>query len=262
MRYMGGKQAIIKCLAPVLHRMRGGLPYLEPFVGGASVLAAMGGVRVAGDACACLITMYRALQCGWNPPDTLTESEYYVIKESADDADPHTAFAGFGCSFGGKYWGGYARGTAGRSYARNAANSLRRLAPRISGVRFVCADFVAWNPRGVFVYCDPPYCGTTTYKSTGTFSHEKFWGVVRRWAHNNIVVVSEYNAPPDFTCIYEFPTRLSLRVCDGRAGRVERLFVWEHGRRRPCALPPADFGLPARRRPRREGGVVEGGPEP
>jgi hypothetical protein len=52
------------------------------------------------------------------------------------------------------------------------------------------------------VYCDPPYEHTTRYKGTAPFDHAAFWQTMRDWArHDNIVLVSEYHAPPDFVVV-------------------------------------------------------------
>lgn len=50
--------------------------------------------------------------------------------------------------------------------------------------------------------CDPPYQGTTSYK-TGAFDHAEFWDWCRKMSENNIVFISEYKAPNDFICVWE-----------------------------------------------------------
>lgn len=60
---------------------------------------------------------------------------------------------------------------------------------------------------GDVVYCDPPYRGTTGYK-TGTFDHDAF----DTWAEEQVtkgaqVFVSEFNAPPHWEVVWENPER-------------------------------------------------------
>ena len=77
MRYLGGKSKIRKQVAAYLESVRKeGQTYLEPFVGGAWVLQEMSGRRIASDANEALITMYKALQEGWIPPDFVGEEQW------------------------------------------------------------------------------------------------------------------------------------------------------------------------------------------
>ena len=61
----------------------------------------------------------------------------------------------------------------------------------------------------MLVYCDPPYAQTKfpikyrrEVKKYDTFDNEEFWDVVRDWSKNNVVVVSETTAPPDFVEVW------------------------------------------------------------
>jgi len=223
MMYLGGKSRLAKPIAEFLESVRCGMPYFEPFVGGGWVLQEMSGVREACDAHPALIAMYQALQKGWLPPERITEEEYAAAR-TLPDSDPLKAFVGFGCSFGGKWFGGYARGGV-CSYAATTRRSLLRQLPKIKDVRFHDArSYATFNPHMRLIYCDPPYAGTTGY-SQGAFDSAAFWNCVREWSLGNLVVVSEYAAPPDFVCVKEYPTTLRLRSKDGRAPRTEKLFM-------------------------------------
>ena len=204
-----------------------GQTYFEPFCGGAWVLQEMSGPRIASDGNAALITLYRSLQMGWTPPEAISEPEHRSIRNRNDSNDPITAFSNFGCSFAGKWAGGYARNARGDDYVRNARNSLRAQLPRIQEVEFRYGLFTDHDPDGMLVYCDPPYLGAATYGGCPPFDHALFWDMMRFWSLSNTVVVSEYSAPDDFVCIAEFPSRMGLRV--GKGGeqpfRAERLFV-------------------------------------
>jgi DNA adenine methylase len=138
-----------------------------------------------------------------------------------------TAFAGYGCSYGGKFFGGYARGAPGRSYASNARNSLLKKFAQCSSVIFARRDYRSLSPgRAFLVYCDPPYAETTGYAATGAFDSSEFWETARRWSRAGArVLVSEYTAPEDFTCVWSTETRTDMHGA-GRAGRVERLFEY------------------------------------
>jgi len=228
MRYMGGKFKIRKEISGILKMLRApGQVYLEPFVGGAWVLQEMDGARIAADKNTALITMYKALQLGWVPPDTITESEYMSIKNGPRDPyDPLTAFCGFGCSFAGKWFGGYARGNSA-NYADTCRRGLLKQLNYIRDVDFKYSGYDTHTPDGMFVYCDPPYAGTSAYDAVGIFDSVKFWQKMREWSKNNTVIISEYKAPEDFICIAEFKSPMGLRDKNAKQDlRSEKLFMY------------------------------------
>lgn len=224
MRYLGGKSRIANKIGTYLESVREGREYLEPFVGAAWVLQEMSGKRTASDSNSALITMWKALQEGWVPPENITENMYASYKEAQNPTDPLTAFIGIGCSFGGKWFGGYAR-SAERNYCTNARNSLLRQLPKIKDVLFKDRDYRNWIPYNCLVYCDPPYQGTTGYKDK--FDHEVFWSTMREWSKNNTVIISEYKAPEDFECVLEIPTKTDMRVAGKQESRIEKLFQYK-----------------------------------
>ena len=134
------------------------------------------------------------------------------------------AFIGFGCSFAGKYFGGYARGSTPKNFAAIAKRSLMSKRPGVLGATFKCADYREHNPRGALIYCDPPYEGMSGYKAAGKFDHTAFWEQVRLWSSENDVYVSSYVAPSDFEAVLEIPTRTRIRGVGGCISRVERIF--------------------------------------
>lgn len=225
MQYLGGKFRTRKAIAEVLRSLRNGRAYFEPFCGACWVLQEMDGERMASDGNEALITMYQALRAGWIPPSSVSEQEYVDIKVRKDASDPLTAFVGFGCSFGGKWFAGYARNKRGENYAQQARTSLLAQLPLIRDVRFIYGDYREFSPVRCLVYCDPPYEGMTAYGAFKGFDHAVFWETMRAWSRFNVVVVSEYQAPPDFKCIAEIPTHTALREGGKVSPRIERLFT-------------------------------------
>ncbi len=223
MKYLGGKEKISKELSAFLESIR--LPnqrYVEPFVGGCSVFSKMQGEKVAGDVHPDLIAMYQALQQGWIPPDAVSEEQYKKLKASTTTSALR-GFVGFCCSFGGKWFGGYAREGA-RNFALNGKNSLLKIVGSIVDVEFVQGDYQMFSGElGSLIYCDIPYKGTTTYK-TAPFEYEKFYAWVREMSESNTVVVSEYNMPDDFEVVWEIERNLELKTNDKNKKRIERLF--------------------------------------
>lgn len=109
---------------------------------------------------------------------------------------------------------------------RGKRNALKQ-SPKIQGVEFICCSYK--DLSGVtnsLIYCDPPYQGTTGYK-TGEFNHEEFFEWCRDMkSKGNSVFVSEYNAPDDFELVWqgEIKTNFSSQRKEATHKAVEKLF--------------------------------------
>lgn len=223
MQYLGGKSRIAKRLAEVVNAIRGPRPFWEPFCGGLSMSVALGGRGIVSDAHPALISLYQAVMAGWDPPESLSEEEYRSAR-ALHDGDPRKAFAGFGCSFGGKWFGGYARSTG-----RDFASSCRRvLLEQIDDIRSRgCAiqqiNFLSIEPHptDLVLYLDPPYRGTTGYSLQ--FDHEVFYRRVSGWARHTTVFVSE-SAMPWGRVAMEFKHSMSVAGGHQPDARTERLY--------------------------------------
>ena len=226
MQYFGGKQRISKQIVEVLNEYRNGnQPLVEPFVGGCNIISKMSGERYCYDINEYLIEMYKAVQNGWTPPAIITEEEYDYIRNNKDEDKPLTGFVGIGCSYSGKWFGGYARNKTGRNYCLNAHNSILKQLNEIRDINFSCKDYKELEFEGCLIYCDPPYKDTTKYPIIGEFNTEEFWNIMREWSKKNTVIISEYKAPDDFECIKEINTKTDIRNRSGKGeNRVERLF--------------------------------------
>lgn len=140
---------------------------------------------------------------------------------------PLKIFAGYGCSFGGKWFGGYARDGSTRSYAANAANSLKKKLAKCAGTTFAQHSYVdlPLPLTPALIYCDPPYEGTTGYGAK--FDHEAFWAWCRNIsALGHAIFVSEYKAPADFKCVLELHTKTDMHTAHGKEHRIERVFTY------------------------------------
>ena len=225
MQYMGSKNRISKQIGEYLTSVRDDRVFVEPFCGSCSITAIMGGQRIACDLNPDLILLWKAVQDGWLPPETVTEDEYKKLKHKPSSA--LRGFAGFACSFGGKWFGGYARKKEEYNFARAARNSIIAIAPKLKDVLFQCADYTNIRPTGSLVYCDPPYENTTSYAGSGKFDSTKFWDTMRRWSADNLVLVSSYEGPKDFVSVWEkeAPTTLAGGLNGAqRVRKIERLF--------------------------------------
>jgi DNA adenine methylase len=229
MQYFGGKARIAKDLARIinLHLESPRWRYVEPFCGGLNVTQYIrpDRPRVACDFNSDLIDLYNEVQNGWTPPDFISEELYNSLKKQ-NYFTPEKAFAGFACSYSGKYFGGYARNNRGRNYAKDGKNSLLRKFKTLEGVEFRWINFLGSVWRDFVIYCDPPYAGTTGYK-TGAFDHAAFWQKCRELSEDNIIFISEYDAPEDFIEVWRKDVKLEIRDGDGkRKDRIEKLYTY------------------------------------
>ena len=153
MQYFGGKQRISKQIVEVLNEYRkGNQPLVEPFVGGCNIISKMSGERYCYDINEYLIEMYKAVQNGWTPPAIITEEEYDYIRNNKDKDKPLTGFVGIGCSYSGKWFGGYARNKTGRNYCLNAHNSILKQLNEIRDIKFDCKDYKELEFDGSLIY--------------------------------------------------------------------------------------------------------------
>lgn len=144
--------------------------WFEPFVGGANMIAAVPNSiqRIGNDNNSHVIAMFNALQAGWIPPSTISESQYLELRTRKNEpiGDPLVGFVGIACSYSGKWFGGYARGD-GRNYCHESVKNLLKQREKILDVQFLSKNYLDLEiPENALVYCDPPYCGATKYKNT------------------------------------------------------------------------------------------------
>lgn len=234
MKYMGSKARIAKDISPIINRLikENDIDiYIEPFVGGANMIEHINcDIRLGFDNNRYLIAFWKAIQRGWNPLKEVQMSKelYQKIKANPDNYAPEVvALAGFCATYNAKWFGGYA-GTVKtkigtfRNYYDEAVRNILKQAPKIQNVAFDVTDYSEIHIANALIYCDPPYEGTTGYRSC--FNHQAYWEWVRKMSEKNIVLCSEYSAPPDFECIWQKQLTTTLDN-NSRSKAVERLFI-------------------------------------
>jgi len=232
LRYFGGKFRLAKQISSFLNKQilyYNYDTYLEPFVGGANIPQYIQCKnKFAYDINHYLISLYQSLQSGYNLPDIITEEQYKDIKNNKDKYDPElVAFVGYGCSYSGKFFGGYARDKRGDDYCKNAKNSILRKMNKMQDVIFQQADYRNLHPTNSIIYCDPPYQNTTQNGYiNSSFNSEEFWDIIRSWSKTNKVYISEYNAPSDFISVLQFDTKTNIRTkIKSDQNRIEKIFT-------------------------------------
>lgn len=273
--YYGGKTLYAAEIADVLEREvaaaraagRRVTRYVEPFCGWCSVTAEVAsrgalGVRehVASDNNQSVVALWRALSRGrFRLPDKpVTREDWVRLRDSKPSA--LKGFVGVVWSFNGRFFNSY------RPPLHPDASRLLDRGRRVRGVTFAARSFddpEYLRARGCVFYMDPPYqtrknsyvrdgTGTKGYGVViKTFDHARFWDVARALAAHNVVVVSEYTAPPDWRCVAVLGKRghrgnSNLNCVNDEA---ERLFVHDP-RRRPPAPPAAPAAAPPRPTPK------------
>lgn len=209
MKYVGSKNRIAKEIIPFM--LKDSAKYrcwLEPFVGGANLIDKIPSTfyRVGNDKNHYLITLLNKIKedCSWIPSN-ITEQEYYKVKYNPKNyPDYLVGFVAFCCSFGSKYWGGYARG-AGRNFCLEAKKNLIKQSKNLQDINFMSVDYknlVIKQPSKTIVYCDPPYKNTTKYHAGINYDEFYHWLLVQH-SKGCKIYVSEYWMPPEFVCIFK-----------------------------------------------------------
>ena len=247
MKYMGSKSRIAKYIVPILQQTideTNSELYIEPFVGGANIIDKIKCKnKIGSDLNQYLIALFNYLK---NDGKLLSE----VSKELYDNArnevklgvpnmpDWKIANIGFLASYNGRWFdGGYAKsgyektakGLRYRDYYQEAKKNIEKQVSTIKDVTFLNKDYefftdIATKRQNIVFYCDPPYENTKEYKNSLNFDYKKFWNNMREWSKNNIVFISELNAPEDFIPILTIKTSRSIKAAD-KGFAEEKLFV-------------------------------------
>lgn len=234
MKYMSSKNRIAKHLLPIMleeANKHGITKWVEPFIGGANMLDKVPDSfeRIGYDfnphTIAALVGIRDHLE---ELPCEVTKEFYNSIKGS----EPHNvnSWIRYECSFASKLDNGYAINKAGRNYAEKGKNLAIKQSPKIQNVELICDSYENLSFENTLIYCDPPYAGTSGYK-TGAFDHDKFFDWCRDKAKNNIVFVSEYNAPDDFIEVWQGKIKTNFASTRKTAthNAVEKLFLVRGG---------------------------------
>lgn len=127
-----------------------------------------------------------------------------------------------------QWFGGYPRGfkadgVTPRDITNEAIRNIKKQAPKLKGIFFVCGDFWKLGVGHMVIYCDPPYRDTTKY-ATSDFDYDKFYAWCKEVAKTNIVLISEYWMPEDgFECIWEGKLKCTLDK-SSRTDKTEKLY--------------------------------------
>ena len=161
-----------------------------------------------------------------------------MLEKRLDIEDPTSEDAligwiGFMGSYNGRFFdGGYSGhcvDTASGKYdyiARNIRSVMGQI-PDLNGVEFTCSTYERINlpSEPSIIYCDPPYKSTKKY--CYGIDHELFWEWCRQLSSKgHKVYISEYDAPADFSCVWEKSIRNNMYVEGKSKYNTEKLFTY------------------------------------
>jgi DNA adenine methylase len=239
--YHGGKQKIGKEIASVIveealyiakdsdFKING---YCEPFCGMLGVyrhvpkLFKDEGLELtykAGDMNKSVIMMWNESQKGWTPPSSVNEERFLQLKLGDDCAEK-----GFVChqySFRGQWCKPFVKNYGKISDFPRAVKNVKDIGKELEEVEFSFGDYNQYsNLKNYVIYCDPPYNNYSQYYGC-KFNSDKFYNWCREMSKNNIVFVSEYSVPDDFTEIWGKSTKVSGNKIKNHIKRTEKLFL-------------------------------------
>ena len=240
MRYVGSKNKLSKDLAPIIQSYITGetVGYLEPFVGGANMIDKIKCKKKIG--CDIHKELIALINYSKDNPDQLPnrvlEDEYKNVQNNKERfPDWYVGLVGFCASFGAKYFGGYARDSRDDNsgkWSEGAIKNLKNQVPLLKDTEFwntKFQDLPLDKIKGYVIYCDIPYKGTTKYK-TNEFPYDEFYSWVKAASTYNTVLISEYDMPEDFTCIWSKDVKTLLdsnKTANSESGvRTEKLFTY------------------------------------
>lgn len=240
---MGSKSRIAKYIVPIIQKYideNNITTYIEPFVGGANVIDKIEcKEKIGTDKNKYLIALLKRVQEN-KPLLKEVPKELYDKARSVFNNDDTSMFQdwevgniGFLASYNGRWFdGGYAKtgyektknGLRLRNYYQESKNNILEQASNIKDVKFDYSDYRDYvYLSNCLIYVDPPYQGTKQYANATKFDYDEFWNTMREWSKDNIVLISEQNAPDDFECIWEQEVSRSIKAAD-KSKSTEKLF--------------------------------------
>lgn len=214
MKYMGSKARFAKEILPIILKDRKPEQwYVEPFAGGMNSICEVKGNRIANDKNLYLIEMWKGLVKNRKRPNYIPKEIYdkarneYNNKTNIEFDNFMIGWIGWMGSYNGRFFdGGYSGHSVGnRDYISEQIRNTQRQIDKVTGIEFRSGDYQDLEiPDNSIIYLDIPYKNTKQYSTSKEFNHTVFWDWCRKISNmGNMVFVSEYNAPDDFTCIWK-----------------------------------------------------------
>lgn len=242
MVYQGSKAKLAKYLIPIIQDYITKYnidTYVECFVGGANLIDKVNCPNRYGfDINPYVISLLKYAQNNPNidiAPEDCTFEHYKDVRDSYNKHDnrystEYIALIGYMASYAGRYFdGGYGRDSkGGRCIYKERLQNLKLQAPNLNNIHFDVMNYEDLDIskyKNCLFYLDPPYKSTKKYGKQ-VVDYDKFYDFCRELSKENVVLISEYNMPDDFKCIWQ-KERKVLQKSDRVTGdiAIEKLFT-------------------------------------
>jgi len=239
-QYHGGKQRIGEKLAKIMTEKSVAISedegwtikgYCEPFCGMLGVYQHVPDMfkdyelkYKAGDQNKSVIIMWKEAQKGWCPSTKLVSREKFMTMKYDGKSSAEKGFVGHFYGYMGKYFQPFdSRRTI--ATAKRSSDKVSKIATNLKKVSFTSGSYTRYsNLKDYVIYCDPPYAKQSHYYTefgdhVVPFNHEEFWDWCRMMSENNLVFISEYDAPLDFIKVSSTSSQTTGR------NMIENLFL-------------------------------------
>lgn len=239
MIYVGSKSRLAKDIIPIINKKLHEYDiktYIEPFCGGCNIIDKVECKnKIASDNNKYLIALLQNANKIYKMPDIITRDEYNKVYNAYKSRlnkypDWYIGAVGFLASYNGGFFNGYSGivntkiGTVRNYYNENKKNLLKQV-QRLYDIQFQCGEYddLYFGESDCLFYCDIPYKNTKQYAYSKNFDYDRFWNWAEKMSRKNIVLVSEYNAPDSWVCIWQKENIKTMNLKNNTKS-VEKLF--------------------------------------
>lgn len=244
---MGSKSRIVNSILPIIQQKIEDYnikTYIEPFCGGCNVIDKIKCEnKYAFDKQHYLIEFLKNVDKVKDLPNEISREHYSDVRDSYNKKDEryedwYIGAIGFLSSYNGRFFdGGYAQTNYSeskatgriivRNYYKEAKENIIEQLPRLKDIKLSNKSYneIPLDIYNCLIYCDPPYKDTKQYGVSKSFDYDEFWEWCRKMSKNNIVLISEHNAPDDFKCIWQQEVKRTIDN-NKRVKAVEKLFTY------------------------------------
>lgn len=237
---MGSKSRIVNDILPIIHQRIKDYnikTYIEPFCGGCSVIdKVVCDKKIASDNQKYLIALFQNLDKIHTLPELVTKEHYSEVRDCYNKGktyfpDWYIGAIGFLASYSGRFFDGgfngqgFLDGRSKRNYYDEAKRNLLKQLPRLKDIQFQYGDYeeLYSDMKDCLLYCDIPYQNVKQYNTSHNFDYNRFWNWAEKMSEKNIVLVSEYQAPENWDCIWQ-KNLLKTMNHGNNVRSVEKLF--------------------------------------
>lgn len=247
MTYMGGKQQLVRYIAPILNKyiQENNIEnFYDVFCGGCNIVSNIECENLyANDLSPTLIALHEMAQKDYNLINTNSSreqwdrcySEYKILKKSNFKKEPSIPLAEIGAiewfgGFSGKgFVGGYGVSSKGRNQFIERYNNLKKQSETLTykKINFSCGDYrdLEFKPNSL-IYCDAPYKDSESFGINSKFNFAEYYKWLTKIAESYPIFISEQVLPNTVpaSVIWEKEVRRTIKVSDRNIKKTDKLF--------------------------------------